>query len=358
MKIEKIDKNLDMRLHSTDGLMKSYKIPDDHFSLYGVYYEERSRALVRMDTEIAESVSEALGVLSRRLAGGRLCFTTNSNNIRLTATYQDFCRMPHMPLTGSSGYSLLEQTPNGEKFVANFAPVYTDEGGFTASAKLAGNGLRCYVLYFPLYNEINSLTIELDAQAFVEKYNPYRAIPPILYYGSSITQGGCASRPDNSYQALIAKRNKIDFINLGFSGNARAETQIIKYMGGLNCSLFVCDYDHNAPDAAYLDATHYALYEEYRKYQPTVPILFISKPDIQIDAEGAAREKIIYRTYLRAKKRGDKNVYFLSGKSFYKKENCWNFAVEGCHPTDYGFSVMADKIHKKMCTIDKQFSGE
>ncbi len=358
MKIEKIDKNLDIRSQTLSASLRTYKIPDEHFALYGISYEERSKSFVRMDTEIAQSVSEAVGVLARRLSGGRVCFTTNANCIRLTSTYEDFCRMPHMALTGSSGFSLLQQTENGEKFVANLAPIYTDEGGFTANAVLKGEGMRSYILYFPLYNEVNSLSLSFNEDATVLPYHPYRALAPILYYGSSITQGGCASRPDNAYQALISKRNKIDFINLGFSGSARAESLLIKYMGGINCSLFVCDYDHNAPTVEYLQATHYALYETYRSLQPNVPILFISKPDIQLDENGIKRDKIIRSTYQRARKQGDNNVYFLSGKSFYANKDCWNFSVEGCHPTDYGFAVMAEKIYKKICKIDNKFAGE
>ena len=122
--------------------------------------------------------------------------------------------------------------------------------------------------------------------------------------------------------------------------------------------MFVCDYDHNAPSAEYLEKTHYALYEDYRKARPDTPILFISKPDITGDDEGEKREKIIFTTYQKAKRQGDKNVYFLSGKSFYGKRDRWDFAVDGGHPTDYGFAVMAEKIYKKMLTIDRKFGGK
>ena len=226
------------------------------------------------------------------------------------------------------------------------------------AAKLAGEMMRKYTLYFPLYHRVDSLSVLLDASAKIEKCNPYRDVAPILYYGSSITQGGCASRPDTCYQGVICKRNRIDYINLGFSGNAKGEKEMVAYLGGLNCSLFVCDYDHNAPTAAYLKDTHYPLYKQFRLAQPNTPILFISKPDIARDVEGERRLKIIRSTYLKAKKEGDNNVYFLSGKSFYGKRRPENFSVDGCHPTDYGFAIMADKIYKKMCTIDKKFRGE
>ncbi len=267
--------------------------------------------------------------------------------------------MPLMPLTGSSGFSLFEKTETGEeRHIANLAPLPTDAEGFIAETKLLGGKMREYVLYFPLYNRVDKLSIALDKDATVRKSNPYRNVLPILYYGSSITQGGCASRPDTSYQAIICKRNHIDFINLGFSGNAKAEEEMVAYLASLDCSLFVCDYDHNAPTVEYLQSTHFRLYQLYRKVRPNVPILFISRPDTFREEGGVERDKIVRTTYLKAKAQGDKNVYYLAGRNFYGKRSCSVFAVDGCHPTDYGFAMMAEKIYKKMCTIDKIFQGE
>ncbi|MBR1974822.1 MAG: hypothetical protein IKA20_03120 [Clostridia bacterium] len=357
MEIEKVDKNFARQKPITKEGKTLYSIPSPCFSLYGIEYDEKAQGFVRLSPEYARSVSEGVEVLSRHTSGGRMCFSTDSKVLEITATYSNFWEMAHMPLSGACGFSLFETTEQGEKFVANLGALHSDKQGFTAMAQLTGD-MRNYVLYFPLYNRIDSLTVGLTEGAMVKKLNPYRDIAPILYYGSSITQGGCASRPDNTYQGVICKRNRIDFISLGFSGGAKAEPAMVKYLAGIKCSLFVCDYDHNAPTAAYLKDTHYPLYKQFRAAQPNTPILFISRPDITRDKEGEERLKIIRSTYLKAKKEGDNNVYFLSGKSFYGKRHPENFAVDGFHPTDYGFALMADKIYKKMCTIDKKFRGE
>jgi len=118
----------------------------------------------------------------------------------------------------------------------------------------------------------------LDKNARVNGGKKYRDELPILYYGSSITQGGCASRPDHAYQALIAKWNNIDYINLGFSGNAKGEDIMVDYLASMDCGLFVCDYDHNAPTAEYLKNTHYCLYKRYREKQPSWLPLVLVKP--------------------------------------------------------------------------------
>lgn len=355
MKIAEIDKNFVTKEAVTKDGLTEYTIPHEKFSLYGVFYDEKEGCFARMDLSVANGVNDGVRYLCKHTAGGRLRFSTNSKTFKLTATYTYLWVMEHMPMVGSCGFTLFEEGENGERFVANLTPLLKDQNGFTREIPLLGKGIRNYILYFPLYNDVQSLKIALDEDAEVGRGRVHRDILPILYYGSSITQGGCAGRPDTSYQGVIYKKNNIDFINLGFSGNGKAEDNMVDYLTGIDCSLFVCDYDHNAPTVEYLKNTHYRLYERYRKVRLDTPILFISKPDIQKDEEGEERLRVIRKTYLTAKKMGDKNVYFLSGKRFYGKENCWNYAIEGCHPTDRGFARMAEVIYKKMVEIDEKF---
>ena len=349
MGIEKIDKNFEIQ-KGQDGDKACYEIPHSLFALHGVFYEE-PQGFVRVPSNVAQRVSDGVRTLSKHTSGGRLCFSTDSASMQIKVSYDEFWIMSHMPLTGSAGFSLHEDMGEGERFVGNFMPISSDAKGFTAELKLQGGKMHKYVLYFPLYNEVKSLSVLLDASACVEKYNPYKQQKPILYYGSSITQGGCASRPDNAYPALICKKNRVDYINLGFSGSAKGEELMVDYLTEFDCSLFVCDYDYNAPTAEHLQATHYALYQRYRKKRPNTPILFISKADWQRDPEGDMRCAIIQNTYQRAKKEGDEKVYFLSGKDIYEGKDSGEYTVDGCHPTDCGFRKMADAIYKKMRAI-------
>lgn len=358
MEIEKIDSNFSLwEKVSIEGERVCYDLPHSAFQLYGIKYDKKEGCFARMDLSVADSINNNLFILSKNTAGGRLRFSTNSSVLQLTVEYDYLGLMSHMPLTGSSGFSLFEEIDEGERFIKNLAPTSSDVHGFTVETSLNGDKIRNYILYFPLYNDVKALSISLDKTACVMSGKKYRDELPILYYGSSITQGGCASRPDQAYQALIAKWNNIDFINLGFSGNAKGEACMVDYLASIDCSLFVCDYDHNAPDVEYLKNTHYPLYERYRKARPNTPILFITKPDFKWDLEDETRHRIIHSTYKKAKKNGDRNVYFLSGKSFYGKKNRWDFAVDGCHPTDLGFLKMAQKIYKKMISIDKKYQG-
>lgn len=351
MDIRQIDKNFLQDSGFDAEKVKFYGVTEKPFALYGIFYDEECGRFLRMPAKTASAVSERVAALNANTAGGRVRFSTDSEQLVLYVRYRDLCRMSHMPLSGSGGFSLCENTEDGEKFICTMRPEWTDEKGFVRSAALAG-GMRDYTLYFPLYNEVCELALGFGRSASVGGGLAYRDIKPILYYGSSITQGGCASRPDHSYQAFISKKNNVDFINLGFSGNAKGERAVARYLAGIACSVAVIDYDHNAPDARHLAATHEELFRIFREAQPDTPVIFVSKPDAERDAEGDKRRGIIRETYCNAIARGDKNVAFVDGRELFGdlREEC---TVDGCHPNDIGFYRMAEVIGNAVDTALK-----
>ena len=333
-----------------------YTIPNSNFDLYGIFYDEKNKCFCRMPADATALVSPGVSWLSTHTAGGRVRFSTDATLMEIYVAYDRFEPHNHMPLSCSAGFVLIEEGEGRNFHIESMRPTLAGQKGFTGAATLRGGKMRDYILYFPTYNRVTELKLAFNEGAKIQGGKKYRDIKPILYYGSSITQGGCASRPDNAYQAHISKWNNIDYINLGFSGSAKAEDGMVDYLASIDCSLFVCDYDHNAPSVEYLKSTHYRLYERYRASQPNTPILFLSRPDFDVNpAEAKARETVIKSTYQKARGNGDKNVYFLAGRTFYGKENRENFSVDGCHPNDLGFYYMAKGIYKKMKHIDDCF---
>lgn len=342
--ITKFDKNFAADVVAKDG-KKRFSLPCAPFKLYGGFYE-RGTGFVRMPVKVAENVSEGVHYFSRNTAGIRLNFTTNSKSLRLYVKETCYDRMRHMAMTGSVGFVLCsrEGKEKTSAYRGLLCPQNNDGDEFEVAANLDGE-LRDYVLHFPLYSGVESLEIELDEDAYVGEGAGYKNVPPVLYYGSSITQGGCASRADNSYEEFICERTGVDYINLGFSGNGKAEDNMVDYLRGIDCSVFVCDYDYNAPTPEYLAATHERLYKRYREVRKDTPIVFATRPEKTYGSEDAnMRAEIIYATYENALKSGDKNVYFVDGREFFPeglRERC---QVDGCHPTDLGFYFMAEKI--------------
>ncbi len=351
MDIQDIDENFRQNAAYDEENTTLYDCTQPPFSLRGVFFDKEADCFLRMPVEIANAVSVGVGWLNKNTSGGRVRFSTDSTNLTLIVQYEKLEGLWHMALTGCCGFALCEHEGEKEIFRSSLGPLWGDQTGYVRKVKLP-QGMREYTLYFPLYQGIKRVYIGLDKGARVGEGKAYEAIPPILYYGSSITQGACATRPDTLYQGFICKRNNVDFINLGFSSGAKAEKVMIDYMAGIDCSVFVCDYDYNAETVEYLQETHYRAYAQYRAKRKTTPILFISRPNFPRDEETAIRAAIVRGTYEKAKEAGDENVYHIDGRTLLEKE--WeNCTVDGLHPTDLGFYQMSLKIGDKIDEILK-----
>jgi len=148
----------------------------------------------------------------------------NLNPFSLGLSYAKLTHLSHMAQTGSSGFVLFEERDDGMQYVRILTPNYAAEKGFTARAEVMGEKkMRDFIMYFPLYNNVGTLAVGLEKDAKIGHGRPYKDIKPIVYYGSSITQGACASRPDTCYQGWITKWNNVDYINLGFSGSGKGD---------------------------------------------------------------------------------------------------------------------------------------
>ncbi len=352
--ISKIDKNFEIQ-QATDFNSNVYKMPHPLFTIYGGWYEE-GFGFVKMPPKTAEEVSSGVLWGSRCTSGVRLAFATDSQTIKLTCNPYQKGLSCHMTLLARAGFTLCEQTADGEKFIGNFYPPIESTGEYQMQLNLSGEKkMRNLILHFPLYSGVLDLTVELDEDSKVEKFTKYRDVKPFLYYGSSITQGGCANRPDNTYQALLGQKYDTDYVVLGFSGLARGEYNMATYLGTVDCSVFVCDYDYNAPDLEHLKNTHLPLYKEFRANpkNATTPIIFLSKPDGFRTAGADKRFKVVKQTYEYAKSQGDNNVYLIDGRKIYPKEVREHCSVDGCHPTDLGFYFMYKAIDKVLSKFFK-----
>ncbi|MBR5923791.1 MAG: hypothetical protein IKZ59_08365 [Clostridia bacterium] len=342
MDISKIDSNfkIDSKISKPD--IRFYNANQPPFTLYGVYYDNGKYC--RMPESVAKNTNEGVLSLYDNTAGGRVAFKTDSDYIAIYAKMHKVNKSSHMPITCSAGFDLYERVNKKHKFINAFMPPFDIETGYESVIELSSGGLREYIINFPTYSGVIDLYIGLNKNAAVKAADSYDGDKPIVYYGSSITQGGCASRPGNSYEALISSWLNRDYINLGFSGNAKGEDAIAEYISRLDMSFFVYDYDYNAPDADYLRATHERMFGIIRKANPDLPILIVSMPKHRLSENGIKRLNVIKSTYENAVKNGDKNVYFLAGNEMFDDVADDTGTVDGVHPGDYGFYVMAKKI--------------
>lgn len=312
---------------------------EEPFTLYGVYYEDG--AYRRMPNSVAETVNDGVRDLAMNTAGGRVAFKTNSPYVALSCKRPSCWRMPHMALTGSAGFCLYLKEDGEYNYYGTFVPT-NSMAGYESVLDFPDAGEREVVIYFPLYCPISECMIGIQKDASLEKWSGYKYEKPMVFYGSSITQGGCASVSGNDYIGRLSRRFDANYINLGFSGSAKAEDTMLDYLASLDMSIFVYDYDHNAPTIEHLENTHYKGYRRIRDAHPNLPIVMASRPayDTARDSSVHRRHDIIKGNYERARAEGDTNVYFVD----FAKE-CPRFfrdgcAVDGSHPTDLGFYFM------------------
>lgn len=343
-KISEIDKNFAVVSEIKKDNISWISSLSDCFTVKGVFYDGENYK--RMPKEIAEKVSSGVAYLNNHTSGGRILFETDSPYVALS-TKGVTDHMAHMPFTGSKGFDLY-LFENGEFiYYKTFTPTCEKTANYENIVEFDGRQKRKIMIHFPLYGGVSELNIGLDGNASVEPLDPYKNGELFVYYGSSITQGGCASRPGNNYPAIVSRKTMADFLCLGFSGNAHGEDEMIDYIANLPMSVFVMDYDHNdlyEPDK--LAVRHPKLYNAVRAKHPDIPIIIMSAPwSKALEEKKIISHKVVFKTYENAKKNGD-NVYFVDGMNFFSGEYADCATVDGCHPNDYGFVRMAEAVLK------------
>ena len=339
--IAKIDKNFAAKNDIGTLDLVFYDIKENDFCLFGVFYKDGF--FRRMPDEIARATSEGVRILNTHTSGGRLRFMTDSSVVAVSTT------MPLGNVNKHSGADMrvagFDMYVNGGFAQSFIMPGVTTEAGYDSVRVLPGEGLREVIIHFPLYFEVNELRIGLDAGARFLPIPEERRGKRVLFYGSSITQGGTVSRPGGCFPNILAHKLGFDLINLGFSGNAKGEDIMCDYIADQNPDVFVMDYDHNAPTLAHLESTHERFFLRFRERHPSVPVIMLSAPNLIFDRPCfEPRREVIRATYENALARGDKNVRFIDGETLFTTEDADLCTVDRCHPNDLGHYRMAMAI--------------
>lgn len=337
------DKNF-TRQEAVDTDTEWYDVRD--FQIYGLIPDEELLTR-RMPEQIAAQVNDGVHNYSAYGAGGRIRFSTNSSYVALQVEYGPGSVPTVNNHCVSYGFDLYRWDNGMEIYLSAGRPVK----GFDyqqAEYKLA---TRCvgqmheYTLNFPIFCSVKKLRIGFEKGSKVGPGKAYSNALPVVYYGSSITHGAAAGRPGNTYESFISQKYNLDYVNLGFSGSARGEQVMAEYIAGLPMSVFVCDYDHNAPSVEHLQNTHFAFYETFRKAQPETPYIMISRPTFYNDPPvNAQRRQVIRDTFEKARALGDQHVFFIDGETLFAGEFPQSCTSDSVHPNDLGFYRMASVI--------------
>ena len=343
-----LDKNMVVNTAIGDVDVIWHDVRKAPFKIHGLYAPETEPFFHRMPFDVAEATSEAVAKLQQESAGGRVRFSTDSPYIAIRAKFRVVGRSSHIPLVSTSGFDLYIDGEFGSRLVREFRMPYDMTDSYEQILQLDKPAMRSFTIHMPVHAVVETLEVGLKPDAQIKEATPYRDIKPVTFYGSSIVHGTAASRPGNIYPSIISRDLNIDHINLGFSGNAKGETAIAIWMATLPMSVFVCDYDHNAPTAEHLKATHYPMYEIIREKNPDVPYIMITRPNgwyrFGNFDDIMNRRDVVMSSYLKARQNGDKNVWFIDGMSFFADYRQNEYVLDGVHPQDAGFIRMAEGI--------------
>lgn len=287
-------------------------------------------------------------------SGGRVRFKTDSTQLKLSINHgyatedNALLSMWHMPSTGKSGIELYLGSPDHMAFWLVTTPKKTSEPYIHTYFTDEPKQLREFTLYLPNYANLAELKIGVDPNAVIEKPTEYKTKKPIVYYGTSITQGGCASRSSHSFPAIISRRLNADFVNLGFSGAGRSEPIMAKLMAEIDASVYVVD-----PVANMTPELMKERYEKFitilRQAKPNTPIILMTRLKCSYDINPNSSDDYkklhepLYATYEKFKEQGDKNIYVFDTGALIEPGGD-HPTVDGLHLTDRGFYMVADKL--------------
>jgi lysophospholipase L1-like esterase len=351
-KIEDLDKNLKPVLVAQPDALEWLPWQDARLRplVKGLPWEaENGDRLCRLPLRAKDVVRSAVWELSQCLAGGRLHFRTNSSTLAVRFKNPNTGHMSHMPLTGSNGVCLYSGGPGRWRLWGVGIPDQKEPAVERQFFKDLSTQEREFLLYMPLYKGLESLEIGIVPGSTLSAGSAPALPRPVVFYGTSITQGGCASLSGSDFVNLIGRQLNLDIINLGFSGNGKGELELADLLGELDPELYVIDHAANNSGAD-LRRTLTPFMDRLRSRRPNTPILMLTCLNYgQTDWNAGTRERhedlrdVFLGEYLRRRQAGDRQVHFADGFAVMPFGHD-SVSVDGCHPTDGGFAVMAERL--------------
>ena len=324
----------------------------EYFLIEGTIVEEylKESPYDRLPASYKELVREPVWNLSKSSAGLSIRFLTNTSNLKVKWEIMNDLSMDHMPDTGIKGVDLYFK--NGEKW------QYINTGrpqGFFNEFTLVENMsevMREFKIFLPLYDGVKNIEIGIDSKSSIKKPTK-NSKKPIIFYGTSITQGGCASRPGMAHTNIISRQLDIDVYNFGFSGNCRMEQPIAELISTVKPALYVIECMPNMIKPELITERTIPLVETIRKNNPDTPIIFvdlfkspITLLNTKIKSENESMDNALEAEFEKMIESDVKNIFFIETPKL--NESNHEGTVDAIHFTDLGFQRYADFLIEKL----------
>ncbi|MBL8029087.1 MAG: SGNH/GDSL hydrolase family protein [Fibrobacteres bacterium] len=310
----------------------------------------------RLPAKAEPLVRKEVWELSRHSSGIYVSFETDASEISAewTVTNPNLA-MNHMPATGVSGLDLYVKDKGEWKWLGVARPVKSPTNSLQLASGIpsVAGVLKEYRLYLPLYNGVSGLTIGIPKSAIIKSL-PLSKSKSVLFYGTSITQGGCASRPGMSYTSILGRMLNLSVVNLGFSGNGQAEKEVAELISELNPDIYVLDPIPNVNPSQIEDRLP-DFVRTLRYFHPDTPILLIESiiPTFDHMQDGSRSDHRLRNEALRKVAaelmKEFTAIYYLGGDKLLGKDT--EGTVDGIHPNDLGFFRIAEVVKPELKKI-------
>lgn len=321
------------------------------FIISGLHWFESNKKYRRFPVDPVPALPELVEELANHTAGGQLRFVTDSTRIALKVSLREVVKMDNVVPICHSGFDLYCEISGEYKFfdVTRFAPESKEY--LYEFKKFKSKAQRSFILNFPLYNGFDKLEIGIDKGAILQSPVENSNSNPIVIYGTSITQGACASRPGMCFTNILSRKLNMPILNFGFSGGGKGEPEVAEHIASIDkVSLFILDYEANCDNPQMLADTLPDFVGILRKSHPDVPIAIISKvpyPQEEFDREIAnirKENRNIQFNYVKKQNAKEvKDIYFIDGEILLQ-DDYWECSGDGGHPSNLGFYRIAENL--------------
>lgn len=321
-----------------------------HFLIEGTTFNDSVKGNLydRFPLSYKEKVRPEVWDLSECSAGITIRFYSNTSSLRVRWELLNDLKMNHMAETGIKGIDLYFKNKNGWQYVNTARP-----SGKTNDFLLVSNmspETREYKMYLPLYDGVTKLEVGIDSLGSITRpEREYRK--PIVFYGTSITQGGCASRPGMVHTSIISRKLGVECVNFGFSGNGKMEKPVNELISGIDALFYVIECSENMTPEEIRNNSG-TLLAIIREKHPLTPVIFVNNmvyeksslddtTRINIDI----KNEMCREVFEDLEKNGRKNIYFIDKSGSLGNDH--EATVDGVHLTDLGFQRYADFLIKE-----------
>lgn len=334
-------------LQGSESVLLWHEPASPPFRLSGFPWFGQDKVFRRLPKVPDDPFPDAVEWLANCTAGGQLAFQSDSRRLAVRVKLSAPANMNHMPATGQCGFDLYIGPPSAARFYNVTKYDHRQKEYEVLLFEHPDARLRNFTLNFPLYQGVEEVRVGLDPEAKIVAAPDYAMDGRIVVYGTSITQGGCASRPGMAHTNILSRAMNVEIVNLGFSGSGKGEPEVVRAVARVpSPKLIILDYEGNVTFER-LKETLPENIRILRTEHPEVPLLLLSHiqhakvlthEDYRLNFE---RSREMQRRLVEdLRQAGDPHIHFFDGSTLLGEgfDEC---TVDGCHPNDLGFMRMA-----------------